>query len=94
MQCISCQRYGGALGCEAYPGIETIPEEILTGEPDHREPFPGDHGLRLEGLTHGSRTELPATCESQAERGGPARWQGAVATRGVFARRAEVDACG
>lgn len=49
--CQSCRHYaqdssGELLTCEAFP--EGIPEPILSGELDHRRPFPGDQGIRYE----------------------------------------------
>ena len=46
-----CQRFRGTVGpledpvfvCEAFP--LGIPEEILSGENEHREPVEGDDGL-------------------------------------------------
>ena len=32
--------------CAAFPG--GIPDAILRSEADHREPFPGDRGIRFE----------------------------------------------
>lgn len=48
MQCNICKYYGGGPNniCEAYP--DGIPEELLTGEESHREPYPGDRGIQFE----------------------------------------------
>ena len=45
-QCVMCRHFRAGLVCDAVP--EGIPEEIITGEHDHREPYPGDHGVRFE----------------------------------------------
>lgn len=45
-QCVLCSHYRFDYTCEAFP--EGIPLVIFTGEHDHREPFPGDHGIRFE----------------------------------------------
>ena len=46
-QCISCYFYvgriPGGLACYAFP--TGIPSEIITGEYDHRNPYPGDAGI-------------------------------------------------
>jgi hypothetical protein len=45
--CRACARYtpGGTGACEAFPG--GIPLDILVHGDDHREPFPGDKGVRF-----------------------------------------------
>ena len=45
-QCIRCvHKFAGHPGCTAFP--DRIPMEIGLNEHDHREPFPGDHGIRF-----------------------------------------------
>jgi len=47
-QCVACRhnRYDGT--CRAFPS--GIPMVILTNRHDHREPYPGDHGVRFAPL--------------------------------------------
>lgn len=48
-QCLTCTRLfetAATLSCLAYP--DGIPEEILTGEVDHSQPYRGDHGIQYE----------------------------------------------
>jgi len=45
-QCIECVHYRGMITCDAFP--DRIPEAVITGEHDHREPYPGDNGVRFE----------------------------------------------
>lgn len=48
--CLACTRFThneeGLEVCEAYP--DGIPEEILLGAVDHREPYDGDQGILFE----------------------------------------------
>lgn len=48
VQCRACAHYGAkrAGTCDAFP--DAIPLEILLFGADHREPMPGDHGVRFE----------------------------------------------
>lgn len=41
--------------CDAFP--ERVPREIYTGQFDHREPYPGDNGIRFE-LREGGESVL------------------------------------
>lgn len=45
-QCITCRHYRGLTTCDAFP--DGIPDVIVTGEHDHTDPYPGDHGIQYE----------------------------------------------
>lgn len=49
-QCHDCRHYrpdlADRIACAAFPGW--IPDDILLGKVDHREPYPGDNGIRYE----------------------------------------------
>src|SRR6266508_464423 len=46
--------------CDAFPEQDSIPLAIWLGENDHRQPFPGDHGIRFEPV------QLPTQPEKAA----------------------------
>jgi hypothetical protein len=50
-QCITCRHYHLDGVCDAFP--RGIPHVIISGEFDHREPYPGDHGIRFEPIEDG-----------------------------------------
>ena len=47
--CSFCKHVQGFRKCEAFKD-EDIPLEIWNGENDHREPYPGDHGIQFEEI--------------------------------------------
>ena len=48
-QCLECKHRLPDWTCAAFPLVPPgIPVAILLGEHDHREPYPGDHGIRFE----------------------------------------------
>jgi hypothetical protein len=72
--CLECTRFHEeneeALTCDAFP--DGIPEAIIMSSADHRQPFPGDNGLRFNPVDPdhvGERTWNPLLL---GRRGGPA----------------------
>ena len=46
-----------SLTCEAFP--KGVPKEILHGHHDHREPYPGDNGIRYDPIDPEHPQEAP-----------------------------------
>ena len=46
--CFECKSYIDKYNCSAFP--EGIPNEILVGEYDHRQPYEGDNGIQFEPI--------------------------------------------
>jgi hypothetical protein len=52
LPCLQCKHFDragfgrGEPRCDAFPTV--IPAEIQFADHDHREPFPGDQGIRFE----------------------------------------------
>jgi hypothetical protein len=72
--CLECTRFHDAnedaLTCDAFPA--GIPDAIIMSRADHRQPFPGDQGLRFDPVDPdhvGDRTWNPLLL---GRRGGPA----------------------
>ena len=48
--CPTCKHYRALRSCDAFPAIDSIPDEIWDGKNDHREPVEGDHGIQYEPI--------------------------------------------
>lgn len=52
--CARCVHRSGPTTCRAFP--DGIPHAILTGEHDHKTPYPGDHGVQFSPLVSPPRS--------------------------------------
>jgi len=52
-QCWKCKHWKHGT-CPAFPN-QTIPEDIDMNRHDHRQPFPGDHGIRWQPKDPGTK---------------------------------------
>lgn len=60
--CVYCRhlRVGEGRTCDAFPDHDSIPLEIWLAENDHRDPYPGDHGIQFEPVdTEYARKRFP-----------------------------------
>ena len=54
-QCTSCAHFDAtSWKCKAFPN--GIPYEIVSGQHDHRKPFPGDGGVLYEEMPDQDQT--------------------------------------
>lgn len=62
-QCATCThlRVEPERTCSAFP--DGIPDEIWWNRADHRQPYPGDHGIRWEPLDGAKFPEYVLTAE-------------------------------
>ena len=60
--CGTCKHWVPGATFAAFP--DGIPDAILDNEHDHRQPYPGDHGIRWEPKTLGAKHPLDAPSSS------------------------------
>lgn len=68
--CLGCRYFrerlvGGSGSCDAFPTGAGIPLAIWHNDADHRQPFPGDHGLQFVARNVGA-TEYAALLFAEA----------------------------
>lgn len=57
-QCLTCIHYHPGDGCDAFA---QIPLKIISGAFDHREPYPGDKGVRWAWMRPAARASTPVS---------------------------------
>ena len=62
-QCMVCRHVRDGGTCDAFPA--GIPSEIRLKERDHRQPYPGDQGVRFEAKP-GRRHPLDVIADGRA----------------------------
>ncbi len=72
--CVFCKHLRDGRSCDAFPAPDSIPMEIWIGDSDHREPYPGDRGIRFEmtpGREDDSRPNRDTMLDASAIQTGP-----------------------
>ena len=52
--CFNCKNYINDYMCKAFN--DGIPPKILTGNHDHRKPYPGDNGIQFEPIKDANKS--------------------------------------
>lgn len=64
--CITCKHISkNTLTCEAFP--DGIPQDIIESLVDHREPYPGDHGIQYEPVRPAAAEYVNTLFSSKAD---------------------------
>ena len=71
VQCAYCRhfmkdRFGGNF-CDAFPDGDGIPRKIIDNQADHRQPDPGDNGIRFEPVDDDAANTVAVIFEEGSE---------------------------